>query len=463
MDVNSILSKAHVYVKQGEYIKAISCYDRFCILNEDLSHIVNLNKKYCLARLNNIQQKELKEYGIKSGDSIANIFYDMFGIEKIYVVSLKREYGRRARFLREMSKFGVTVEVMFGEDGKESDRSSFLLTKYKSRRHGICFSTRHIDRNKIKKWKQELGLEVFAYLLSQQRVFEDAIRHKYKRILVFDDDVFFHSNAENMLKIIATAILDDFKIIALGASEYTDTSLNEFDLYKISGYSKIAYHPVPGNTCGSFAVIYDQSIYKELLDSIKECDGPYDNCALGEIYLKYKDQCFVANPAICIPDVAHSNIRECRNQIEHSLRMNWEVKRYDEFMKPFHIGIIFLSVSKEKIKSFFKEEESPYNFINLYVYRDGDVERIEINKNILESQSDIEACLTYDDIFLHNICKKIIDRYDLVMLIPQHVEINNQMIDIVTCEALAAYNHLHEQSGIHNGIFYMINVNSLFI
>src|SRR5690606_3433177 len=96
-----------------------------------------------------------------------------------------------------------------------------------------------------------------------------------------------------------------------------------------------------GKTCGSFAVVYDRSVYDELLLAIEAAEAPYDNFALGTSYARHRQQCFVIDPPVCVPDVSESDIRDRpRAQQAHSQRMRWELARYGVFTAPMRIAVI---------------------------------------------------------------------------------------------------------------------------
>ncbi len=192
----------------------------------------------------------------------------------------------------------------------------------------------------MEQWKAALTPGVFGYLLSQAVVLKDAARNGYRRILVFDDDVFFTSDAYARLRETAGHLPDDWKILLLGASEYADRNSQEFVQARVPGCADL-YHPIAGKTCGTFAVAYDQSVYDEVLAAIADAEAPYDNFALGSVYVRHREHCFAIDPAVCVPDVSESNIREdSRAQQSHSQRMRWEFVRYGIFTAPMSIAVL---------------------------------------------------------------------------------------------------------------------------
>ena len=454
---HSILKEAYNNIKNNKFIEALICYKKFCTNYRDISYIVRWNINYCLSKITDEQKKALGNF-VLFENNIKKIIYNDFLIEQIYVVSLKNQYIKRARFIREMNKYNLKINIIYGEDGKASEKSTNLLNIFKQRSYGNFLSTRHIDKYTLKKWKQNLGPEVFAYLLNQQKIFEDAIQHNYKKILVFDDDVYFNINAEFMLKNLKKVISNNYKILLLGASEYTNTNLEEFKLYKDENLKNLAYHPIPGNTCGSFAVIYDNSIYNEILNYIKEFEGPFDNATLGTIYLNYKYESFVAMPSICIPDVSTSYIRNNRNQNSHCLQMNWDITRYNIFMNKFHICLILYYISESLINDLINLVNEQNYIIDIFMFTNGKIEKIDITNKILVHQN-IQNTLILNEIKVYELSNQIINNYDIVFNILYLEKISSIEIDQVICESMIRYNQNKIIKGKIKNICYLLNKN----
>lgn len=273
-------------------------------------------------------------------DSFFSALADRLQVDQIYCVSLPRRQDRLIRVLREMNSQGISFCRVPGVDGKFSLAALERWKEFRACPSGTgAESIQHVPPAVIARWKTELTPGVFGYLLSQASVFQDAINADYRRILVFDDDVFFCSEASARLHEVADGLPKDFKVLMLGASEYAKAETKQQS--KQRALLNYCYHAIPEKTCGSFAVIYDQSVYRDLLDLINEAEGPFDNACLGTIYSRYPTNCFVVDPAVCIPDVGESDIRSnTRDQSLQSSKMGWETDRYAEFTRPFFITII---------------------------------------------------------------------------------------------------------------------------
>ncbi len=171
---------------------------------------------------------------------------------------------------------------------------------------------------------------VFAYLLSQERVFRDALEHGYNRIAVFDDDIFFPPTAAETLRRFSKKV-SDWKVLLLGASNYFEPDFDPKDSFFPTAEALGYYWPIPLTTCGSYAVCYEKSIFSVLLELINDFSGYYDGHILGSLYKKHPGNCYALWPAACCADVTESEIRSPRDIQMHSSLMGWDVSRFSEY------------------------------------------------------------------------------------------------------------------------------------
>ncbi|WP_159911905.1 glycosyltransferase [Pantoea sp. 18069] len=309
----------------------------------------------------------------ESRSSLSDALEKSFGIQRIYAVNLDRRPDRHIRLLREFTYQGVRISRVSGVDAKKSQETLDKYNQFFSRSlTNRCITSSHIPDKRIKAYREIASLGWFAYLLSQRKVFEDAIKNDYRRILILDDDVFFSSNAVEQLNRLGGKIPDDFKVFLLGASEYSNRNSEEF-LNSIVPDMPGIYRPIAGKTCGSFAVVYDSSVFPDILKAIDEADGPFDNVALGYVYNKFAKNCFSFASAICIPDVGDSDIRpDKRAQSAHSEKMGWEFLRYSEYTKEFRISVLVDNVDALRHVHTLQHELPSEIFLNVYfVSEDG--------------------------------------------------------------------------------------------
>lgn len=326
---------AEKFFKAGEYETAESCYLE---LKESLNtNIFDYNIDLC----RQLGYSDLENYRCIENETpdLARVFKAL-NIQKIYIVNLNRRADRKIKTLREFSKYNIDVFFIEAEDALTSSAVHQAHDQYVRRQPGTSKYNSHIDPDTQKRMKQYVTKGAFAYNYSQLKVFKHAIRNDFNRIAVFDDDIFFTDNAPDKIASFLKFTDNDFKICLLGASEYSSSEYrNEFI------NSNDFYKPNPGFTCGSFGIIYDRSVFSELVNVISEQDGTYDNSILGHFYHSYPDKCFVINPNVCIPSIEDSNIREeDRKQISHSKLMGWNLDNYSGWRKPISANVIISNI-----------------------------------------------------------------------------------------------------------------------
>lgn len=309
--------------------------------------------------------------GVEPTD-LARALTNGLGVEQVYVVNLARRPDRYVRALREMTKHGLRVKRIDGVDSLTSDEANRAFERFLARPIGERLkSSEHVSDAKMRVYKKKVSVGAFGYILSQAKVLRDAITEGYKRILVLDDDVFFHRAAACRLEEIGRCLPADLKVLLLGASEYEDRSSNAFRDSRIFDHPDL-YRPIVGKTCGSFAMVYDRSVFEELIDAIDEANGTFDNVILGSVYLRNLRRCVVVDPAVCIPDVRDSDIRSTRAQVAHSAQMNWEFDRYGEYTKPLDLTVLVSSLGSLRHIESMQHEIGSRIFLNVfYVSEDG--------------------------------------------------------------------------------------------
>ncbi|WP_291991752.1 glycosyltransferase [Candidatus Accumulibacter sp. ACC003] len=331
-------ARAWALYEAGDYEKSLRAYEALKFATNSSAYDYNISMIRALVEFGGADDDPY-DWGrvVKSG----------LGVDNIYVCNLKRRKDRRLRISRELNRSGLHFEIVDGVDAKFDRTANKLYEDFKTRplADGLR-STAHLSVEQRRSHKRSITLGAMGYLLSQKKIFEDANSKRYKRILILDDDVFFVSNVGNRLKN-ALAKMPPWKMLLLGSSEYSNRTSSEFGdnarCIEANGF----YKPVPGKTCGSFAVVYDESIYQCIIDLISEYDGTYDNCVLGAVYSLYPNECFVIDPSIVIPDVSESNIRDAgRDIVSHGKRMAWDISNYERFARPLTVSIILSDFSK---------------------------------------------------------------------------------------------------------------------
>lgn len=406
-----------------------------------------------------VANKESNKFDLNIEDKpLSDVIRFGLGVEQIYVVNLSKRPDRYVRFLREMNLHGLNVKRIEGVDGATSTEASLLHEAFVSRPlNKRNKSSKHVADSTMKIYKSELGPGVFGYILSQAKVLKDAIDNGYKRILVLDDDVFFCSNAESRLKDICRSIPDTLKILALGTSEYSDRSSSEFIASRLYEHSDL-YTPIPGKTCGSFAMVYDQSVYKELIEAINEADGTFDNVILGSIYSNNHGLCIAIDPAIVIPDVTNSDIRtNSRNQENHSLNMNWDNIRHKEYARPIIITVLCNNVESLRHIESMHKRVGPYILNVFYNSADG-IRAVIVGHRFLPRDKQAKIISPENPTHFRQLISEMRVPYsDIILLWTDAIPLTENIPASITIRAMDIFNHSGIKDGAIDGVYYSIN------
>ena len=212
----------------------------------------------------------------------------MKDIEHIYVINLDKDTERLQHF-------------------KDEVGDAFTYTRIKG--------VEPLKRNK------KLRIGQLGCLNSHILILEDAIKHNYKNILIFEDDIIVKDNWDN----INTAINDlqylKPNLLYLGCSQHKWKGVRtpggkKEDVEIKDNY----YHSL--QSFGSFAVIINNSIYETLLNMYNNKDKPIDNY-LVNYQLKNKHKCIVMYPNKVIADVTTSNTGNPRDQNKMAKKFRW--------------------------------------------------------------------------------------------------------------------------------------------
>lgn len=154
-----------------------------------------------------------------------------------------------------------------------------------------------------------------ACLLSHLEIIKKSKNKGYKKILIFEDDIFI---SKNFISRIEEAKRLNWKMIHLGASQFDWQGIQMTDGFY---YSK--------NTLGTFAYALDHSIYDEVIELLETKRKSVDNL-LSEIQQKNYGKCFTYFPNIVISDVEKSDIREPKNLINYAEQVKWDLNIFEK-------------------------------------------------------------------------------------------------------------------------------------
>lgn len=260
------------------------------------------------------------------------------GFDHVYVVNLRSATERRVATQWALRQCGIEHELFAAFDGN-AQAGDKIFRMVCDRKSGELLSHpqyAELERRRGSKFISSRG--AVGYILTYVRLLRDAQARGFRRILILEDDVLLRHDFLAHLAQFMGGVGPDWKLLQLGASQYSWESV---DLVKAAKDGR--YRPHALNTCGSFAMAVDLRIAEELIATLLSFDGPFDHIPLGQIYEHYGEFCHVAYPNIVIPDVSESFIREGRDQRSHAIKMKWPLEHFDFPRRRIRIGLVLRS------------------------------------------------------------------------------------------------------------------------
>jgi GR25 family glycosyltransferase involved in LPS biosynthesis len=231
--------------------------------------------------------------------------------DKVYVLNLTRHKDRWEKVKSRLDKVGITNYIRF--DGFDGSVNPTL-------QQWTEYSKKPFDEIEQKYGRKKIASAgALGNLKSITAILKDAKNKKYKKILLLEDDVYFHKKINDLFHDTIKGI-PTWKLLYFGAND---------PYAKTLAVNKLKYYGCSKSTCGSFAVAIDSSAYDDILREAEKIDWPIDSGALVSVIKKYNNECFTLSPNLIICDVAVSTIRKGRNMTEFAKRVNWDLSLYD--------------------------------------------------------------------------------------------------------------------------------------
>jgi glycosyltransferase involved in cell wall biosynthesis/GR25 family glycosyltransferase involved in LPS biosynthesis len=350
----SIFREAIKAYKNQEYHKALKLFEKVTTIYG--SELVKANIKLCKKYL--INQPAPKEINNIEIVSTINEYFD-----EIYLVNLKKEAKRRLAAISHLQNEKINFSIYEATDGNYGNPFKTYQT-YTKRELGELNRYKQFKDSEIKRAKPFIESPgAVGYIYTYISILRDAKLKKHKKILILEDDVVLDFDFHRKFNFFVKSIPKEWKILQLGSSQYKWDSVNEKQALE-DGW----YYPRQLDTCGSFAIAIDHSIFDELIEAVSSFESPFDHLALGELYERYIGECYVCYPNIVMPDVANSSIRNKRNQLEHSLKMRWIFKNFPYPLPAPSIAIFIQNSNNIKYFECFDSIESMPFDLRLYLY-----------------------------------------------------------------------------------------------
>jgi len=250
--------------------------------------------------------------------------------DHIYCLNLDKRPDRWRKVKQAFKELNITVERIAALDGNK------------------------LSEGKIKKYPS-LNKCAIGCMLSHYKIIEDAKKHKYKNILIFEDDVIFHKNfIEEFSKQIKK--IKNWKLLHLGA---TQTHWENIEIKDGFYYSL--------TSLGTFAIGINESIYEEVV-ALTDINAAIDTKYVNIQHKHYKE-CYTFYPNLVIADVSNSDIRGQRDEGAFRKMVKWdkslyEVKEYETNQNKKESGRIS-EMFNDKIKVLLLPDTQGWAFDNI--------------------------------------------------------------------------------------------------
>jgi len=196
---------------------------------------------------------------------------------------------------------------------KNPDLSGILKNKIKAWAHwnqtGKNEGRKLFEKTKIKNIGQ-LGC-----LMAHLNVINDATAKNYKKILVLEDDIYFHNDFNSKFNEYFNNIPNNWHLIYFGGIQKKWDNINvRYNYYN----SK--------ETEGAFAYALKDNLFGVIKTICLELVYSYDEC-LREIQ-KISNKCYTIYPNLVITDLENSRIHRSRDMKKYGKYFKWELSKY---------------------------------------------------------------------------------------------------------------------------------------
>jgi GR25 family glycosyltransferase involved in LPS biosynthesis len=233
----------------------------------------------CLVSIGNVCRK------------IVFLFFICFSVEinalecdAVYVVNLNNDSACSQKIKNQLNKFnikfqffkiidGSDINIVNIETGRAEDKRHFHENCRRSVRYSV-----HGDRTEFKYssgTRKILGGEELSHILSHLKIIRDIVRNNYKKVIIFEDRIFFEKNFSRNLKKTLKNAPDDTDMLFLDVGVYHDRSSPHFispgellrcfeRLYPDNEYI-VRLNSENGGVFGSHAYVVNLDVAKKIL------------------------------------------------------------------------------------------------------------------------------------------------------------------------------------------------------
>lgn len=269
--------------------------------------------------------------------------------DKIYCINLDKRSDRWENVKLQFEENNINVERWSAVDGTNIPDNFF---------NDI------IQTNKSEKQLSNLGIlenkYALACLLSHLSVIKDAKYKKYKKILIFEDDISIENEFNSR---IGEFVSLNWMILYLGCSQFRSGGV------KYTNNNRFYY---ANQSLGTFAYAIKFEIYDEIINLLESKSNikSIDNL-LADVQKSYPINCFVYNPNIVTSELIDSDIRE-KEIIETKISFELDIKLNKKSLKFNKLQALLNLVDIKNILEEFKVTYWLTDGTLLGLYRQGD-------------------------------------------------------------------------------------------
>ena len=238
-------------------------------------------------------------------------------VDNVYVLNLEKDLFKYRILERKLKEKRIKHERFVGIDGWDGDRSEEravenfgkIIHAYKdSELYSVVSKSaaRIIGHG----WGAYRSSGSMGCLVSHVNILKDALKNKYERILILQDDIYFHKEFEGLLEERLDSI-NKSSLFYLGATEHAEWMKDSHWWWRNPHWSRDQHkrgcYKVTEKTLGMFAVIIDKKLFEPMIELVEfeilACDQSL--AILGSVTLP--EESFVSFPNLIMPDTSHSN------------------------------------------------------------------------------------------------------------------------------------------------------------
>lgn len=263
----------------------------------------------------------LKNYNVRNykifNSNFSKTEYNVLNCFPIYVINLEEDVTRRNYIKKLFKKYGVNYSLIIVKRFRYKSTKDLLNIKMRA--------------------------PILGCVLSHLWCIQNAVYNNYDRFIIFEDDIVFHKNFNNLFKKIVDSYIQNIDLLMLGALDINlNTNLKNFT------NDEVIYYPT-NNIAGAHANIYKLEFAQEFLNYKLTTTNPLEFDYDYYLFMnKFKIGICMPNLVVCELSTTNINhvfsplISNCYERYKTFFPKNFT---YDDYE---YITILFINFIKEQ-------------------------------------------------------------------------------------------------------------------